>query len=37
MRRVVIACAEALRTMGVEHAAPPGAALHERELLAQEV
>jgi 2-aminoethylphosphonate-pyruvate transaminase len=37
MRRVVVACAQALRTMGVEHAAPPGVALEERQLLAQQV
>jgi 2-aminoethylphosphonate-pyruvate transaminase len=37
MRRVVLACAQAMRTMGVEHAAPPSEALEERQLLAQEV
>jgi 2-aminoethylphosphonate-pyruvate transaminase len=37
MRRVVAACAQALRTMGVEHAAPPSAALEERKLLAEPV
>ena len=37
MRRVVGACAQALRTMGVEHATPPNTALEERQLLAQEV
>ncbi|MGF6538562.1 2-aminoethylphosphonate--pyruvate transaminase [Paraburkholderia youngii] len=35
MRRVVEACAQALRTMGVTHAAPPPAALDERKALAQ--
>ncbi|MFL9892978.1 2-aminoethylphosphonate--pyruvate transaminase [Paraburkholderia sp. RL17-381-BIF-C] len=35
MRRVVEACAESLRTMGVEHAAPPAAALEERKRLAE--
>ncbi|RZF25367.1 2-aminoethylphosphonate--pyruvate transaminase [Paraburkholderia sp. UYCP14C] len=35
MRRVVDACAQALRTMGVTHAAPPPAALDERKALAQ--
>ncbi|ACD16543.1 2-aminoethylphosphonate--pyruvate transaminase [Paraburkholderia phytofirmans] len=34
MRRVVAACGNALRTMGVEHAAPPAAALDERKRLA---
>jgi 2-aminoethylphosphonate-pyruvate transaminase len=37
MRRVVVASAQALRTMGVEHAAPPDAALKERHLLAEQV
>jgi 2-aminoethylphosphonate-pyruvate transaminase len=37
MRRVVVASAQALRTMGVEHAAPPVAALNERHLLAEQV
>jgi 2-aminoethylphosphonate-pyruvate transaminase len=35
MRRVVDACARALRAMGVTHAAPPPAALDERKALAQ--
>jgi len=35
MRRVVQACASALRTMGVDHAAPPAAAIEERKLLAE--
>ncbi|MBB5442366.1 MULTISPECIES: 2-aminoethylphosphonate--pyruvate transaminase [unclassified Paraburkholderia] len=35
MRRVVDACAQALRTMGVTHAGPPPAALDERKALAQ--
>nr|WKF55779.1 2-aminoethylphosphonate--pyruvate transaminase [Paraburkholderia busanensis] len=35
MRRVVDACAHALREMGVAHAAPPAAALDERKRLAQ--
>ncbi|MEX3899835.1 2-aminoethylphosphonate--pyruvate transaminase [Paraburkholderia sp. JPY432] len=35
MRRVVEACAQALRMMGVTHAAPPPAALDERKALAQ--
>ncbi|MFM0238581.1 2-aminoethylphosphonate--pyruvate transaminase [Paraburkholderia phytofirmans] len=34
MRRVVAACGNALRTMGVEHAAPPVVALDERKRLA---
>jgi len=37
MRRVVAASAQALRTMGVAHAAPPDAALAERHLLAEQV
>jgi len=36
MRRVVEACAHALRAMGVAHAAPPPAALEERKALAPE-
>jgi 2-aminoethylphosphonate-pyruvate transaminase len=36
MRRVVEACEQALRTMGVTHAAPPAAALDERKALAQD-
>ncbi|KXU87438.1 2-aminoethylphosphonate--pyruvate aminotransferase [Paraburkholderia monticola] len=35
MRRVVEACEQALRTMGVTHAAPPAAALDERKALAE--
>ncbi|MFM0756626.1 2-aminoethylphosphonate--pyruvate transaminase [Paraburkholderia strydomiana] len=35
MRRVVKACANSLRTMGVNHAAPPAAALEERKVLAE--
>jgi 2-aminoethylphosphonate-pyruvate transaminase len=35
MRRVVEACEQALRTMGVTHAAPPAAALDERKALGQ--
>ena len=35
MRRVVQACAKSLQAMGVEHAAPPAAALEERKVLAQ--
>ncbi|MBB5495853.1 2-aminoethylphosphonate--pyruvate transaminase [Paraburkholderia sp. MM5384-R2] len=35
MRRVVDACAQALRTMGVTHAGPSPAALDERKALAQ--
>ncbi|MFP3584335.1 2-aminoethylphosphonate--pyruvate transaminase [Paraburkholderia sp. SIMBA_055] len=35
MRRVVQACASGLRTMGVDHAAPPAAAIEERKLLAE--
>ncbi|SMG21037.1 2-aminoethylphosphonate--pyruvate transaminase [Paraburkholderia susongensis] len=35
MRRVVEACAQSLRAMGVPHAAPPAAALEERKALAQ--
>ncbi|ADG15682.1 2-aminoethylphosphonate/pyruvate transaminase [Paraburkholderia atlantica] len=35
MRRVIEACAQALRAMGVTHAAPPPAALDERKALAQ--
>jgi 2-aminoethylphosphonate-pyruvate transaminase len=34
MRRVVEACGNSLRTMGVEHAAPPAAAIEERKTLA---
>jgi 2-aminoethylphosphonate-pyruvate transaminase len=34
MRRVVQACGNSLRTMGVEHAAPPAAAIEERKTLA---
>ncbi|MEC5406862.1 2-aminoethylphosphonate--pyruvate transaminase [Paraburkholderia sp. MPAMCS5] len=35
MRRVVEACAASLRTMGVDHAAPPAAAIEERKVLAE--
>ncbi|MGF6967640.1 2-aminoethylphosphonate-pyruvate transaminase [Paraburkholderia sp. WC7.3g] len=35
VRRVVDACRQALRTMGVTHAAPPPAALDERKALAR--
>ena len=34
MRRVVQACASSLQAMGVEHAAPPAAAIEERKALA---
>jgi 2-aminoethylphosphonate-pyruvate transaminase len=37
MRRVVAACGAALRTLGVTHAAPPAAALDERQWLAHAV
>jgi 2-aminoethylphosphonate-pyruvate transaminase len=35
MRRVVQACAASLQALGVDHAAPPAAALEESKALAQ--